>query len=300
MGIHSLYFNCFIMKLFFFLPLLLGALAHKDEHCKKVKRVVKEDVCDPYVEKKCYTEVQQKCKKILFPHCKADVQDIVLPKCIVVEDVVCDLVEKVGMKEVPETVVVQKCHQENNKVCDIVNGLTTVKDHGKDCLNVKKVKCWKEKKVVKEQKCFFSWKFDCPKHSDKYSHKKCHKTPVKNCKDFPKVMLEKKCKTVVEKDCRKLKFTHASPVRNQKCHAVPVKKCILKTLIKPKQVQVFSYEQVCKSVPRKLCDKVLKQKLQPVCKQVESTECVYKPKKKCKEEKQKHCYKKEKIVYDNE
>jgi len=290
------------MKLFCLFIIVGGAFAHNDykEHCKKVKRVLTENVCEPYIEKMCFSKVHQKCHKIALPECKAVIKDDVRPKCVVVEDVSCDLVEKVHIKEVPETMVVQRCLKDEATVCDVVNGLKTVSDQDKDCLNLKKAKCWKEKKVVKEQKCLFSWEFDCPKHMDKHGHKgqKCQKKPVKKCKDIPKVMFEKKCKPMADKVCKKLQMVQPKSVRDKQCHAVPIKKCVEEKIVKPKQVKVFSYKKVCKPVPRKLCGKMLKQFLKPVCKPVEGMRCVYNPERKCHEEKRKHCYKKEKIVYD--
>merc|ERR1712035_269984 len=175
----------FLLALF---PLIVSASVH--EHCKKVKKVVHEDVCIPYVEEKCYTSVHQQCHDVPAPDCKATVEDVHDHKCLNVQDVDCDLIENVDVETVYDKYVVEKCHEEKAEVCDIVHGVTTRGDNTMDCLEVKSVKCWEEKKVVIEKKCIFSWEFDCPKHHEEHDRKehKCHKKPVKKCTNIPKAM----------------------------------------------------------------------------------------------------------------
>merc|ERR1712035_294789 len=192
MGTVIIFLLCSSMIAFILLSVF--SLAHS-EHCKQVKKSVWEDVCEPFVEKKCYTNVHQQCHEVPSPDCKAVVEDIQDHKCLHVEDVVCDIDEHV------------------------------------DCIEVKSVECWEEKKVVNEKKCIFSWEFDCPKHHDEHGHKehKCHKKPVKKCKNIPKTMHEKRCKPKMEKICEKLAVVLPHPVKGEKCHPVPTKKCEAET-----------------------------------------------------------------------
>merc|ERR1712035_108263 len=253
MGTVIIFLLCSSMIAFILLSVF--SLAHS-EHCKQVKKSVWEDVCEPFIEKKCYTSVHQQCHPVPSPDCKAIVDDIKDHKCLHVEDVVCDIDEHVHTKEVHDKYVREHCREEKETVCDVVHDVTVKTDHHMDCIEVKSVECWEEKKVVNEKKCIFSWEFDCPKHHDEHGHKE------------------------------------------HKCHKKPVKKCKTETKMVSKPVKKFSYTKQCKPVPRELCDKVLKQKLRPVCHEVSGQKCHYKPEKHCNEEKRHHCYKKEKVVFE--
>merc|ERR1712035_94456 len=284
-----------------FILLSVFAFSHAHpQHCKQVKKSVWEDVCEPFIEKKCYTNVHQQCHEVPSPDCKAIVDDIKDHKCLHVEDVVCDIDEHVHTKEVHDKYVREHCREEKETVCDVVHDVTVKTDHHMDCIEVKSVECWEEKKVVNEKKCIFSWEFDCPKHHDEHGHKehKCHKKPLKKCKNIPKTMHEKRCKPKMENICEKLAVVLPHPVKGEKCHPVPTKKCEAETKMVSKPVKKYSYTKQCKPVPRELCDKVLKQKLRPVCHEVSGQKCHYKPEKHCNEEKRHHCYKKEKVVFE--
>merc|ERR1711980_35734 len=184
MGTSVFNFHLLIMYAVFFLPLLALSYGHP-QHCKQVKKSVWEDVCEPFIEKKCYTSVHQQCHPVPSPDCKAVVDDIKDHKCLHVEDVVCDIDEHVHTKEVHDKYVREHCHEGKETVCDVVHDVTVKTDHHVDCLEVKSVECWEEKKVVNEKKCIFSWEFDCPKHHDEHGHKehKCHK---RSARTFPR------------------------------------------------------------------------------------------------------------------
>merc|ERR1712035_152283 len=70
-----------------FILLSLVSLSHgHPKHCKQVKKSVWEDVCEPFIERKCYTNVHQQCHEVPSPDCKAIVEDIKDHKCLHVED----------------------------------------------------------------------------------------------------------------------------------------------------------------------------------------------------------------------
>merc|ERR1711976_1094884 len=257
MGTSVFNFHLLIMYAVFFLPLLALSYGHP-QHCKQVKKSVWEDVCEPFIERKCYTNVHQQCHEVPSPDCKAIVEDIKDHKCLHVEDVVCDIDEHVHTKEVLDKYVREHCREEKETVCDVVHDVTVKTDHHMDCIEVKSVECWEEKKVVHE----------------------------------------KRCKPKMEKICEKLAVVLPYPVKGEKCHPVPIKQCEAEAKMVSKPVNKYSYTKQCKPVPRELCDKVLKQKLRPVCREVSGQKCHYKPEKHCNEEKRHHCYKKEKVVLE--
>merc|ERR1712240_137228 len=310
MGVHLFciqqqfdYYN--IMFALLFLPLVLGGNIPEpygfdySPKCKRVEKVIHEDICEPYVKKTCFTEVIQKCKDIVTPNCTAVIDVVPDQECFTVEDVDCDLVEHMDVEVVPETYFEQRCFTEQEEVCDVVNQVDM--DHGvvDDCIEVERSDCWEEEKVVKDRECCFSVELDCKKTISVKGHKQqCQKRPTKDCKDIPRTVYEEKCRPRVEKVCEKLRYLQPFPVPNQKCVSKPVKRCVVEEKSKPKKLKNFVYSKECKPVPRKVCEKADREVLRETCDQVVSQVCKYKPSKHCTEGKLEHCYKADRVVHE--
>merc|ERR1712035_249234 len=232
---------------------------HADHKCKKVKKVHWDTLCEPYVEKKCYTAVEQMC------------HDVALPKCKAVVDVVHDM--KSASKHEHDCIPVKKSHcWDENK---------TVQES--ECCYSMAFKCPKPKHYG---------------HGSHHEEHKCINKPTTDCSKKSKSFHEKRCKAEKSKECKDLHFVHPYSVKHKKCRSEPVKKCHVKTQTRPVKVKKFSYKKVCKPMPRKVCEKVEKEVLRPVCGEVVGQKCQYKPKKHCNEEHKKHCYKVEKVSYE--
>merc|ERR1719374_25376 len=277
-----------------FLPLVLGGLHHVPK-CKQDSKIVEKDICKPYTKQSCFTAVEQKCKDVFTPNCKAVIEHVPQSKCFTVQDLTCGLIEKPLHKTVLETAFEQECLTETAEVCNLIHKTVATPAGLSDCIMVERSKCWKEKKIVKDIECCYTMVPKCENYID---GQRCSLVPKNDCKVIPRTMYEERCQPVMVKECKNLRYLVPKVVKENNCRSDPIKKCIVQKKLNPKQVTEYIYNKKCKSTPKKVCEKADHDVLKKTCDKTKSQVCNYIPKKHCKSEKLKHCYKVNKVVYN--
>jgi len=272
--------------------------AGNHEDCHWVEKLVYKDQCVPYIEKSCYTTQVEECKDIYQKNCTTVIDEFEERECFDVEELICQLVEKIDYEMVDETYTVQRCTKVNDRVCDSVYDLDTTTRDDFQCVDVEHQDCWEEDKVVKDRRCTYSVDFECGKKYKKDGKHAvgCEKVPTKKCYDIPRKVKEEVCKPKVSRYCEKFTNEFPHPVQKQNCHNEPMKKCELETRSRPKKAKKYNYTKDCKSVKRQVCDDVEMKKLRPVCDKIQKNVCAYKPVEKCEEEHKKYCFSAENML----
>jgi len=270
--------------------------AGNKQDCHIVERPIYVDKCIPYIEKTCFTQQQEKCKKIHNKKCDVIVDEFEDRLCFNVTELMCNLAEKIDYEVVDETYTVQRCTRITDRVCDTVYDLEVTTKDDFQCIDHHYEKCWEEDKVIKDRTCIYSYDFQCGKIKMNGKSDQCEKVPTKKCYDTARKVKEEICKPGVRQRCEKFTNDIPYPVEKQNCHNEPRKKCELEVRSRPKRAKKYSYVKECRPIPREVCDDVEKKKLREVCDRSSRNVCKYKPVERCEEEQKEYCFKVEQMA----
>merc|ERR1712240_521390 len=217
------------------------------------------------------------------------------PKCKQVEKVIHEDICEPYVKKTCFTEVIQKCKDIVTPNCTAI--VEVVPDQ--ECFTVEDVDCdlveHVDFEVVPEtffvQRCFTEHEEVCDVVNqvdmDHGVVDDCIEVERSDCWEEEKVVKDRECCFSVELDCKK---TISVKGHKQQCQKRPTKDC--------KDIPRTVYEEKCRPRVEKVCEKADREVLRETCDQVVSQVCKYKPSKHCTEEELEHCYKADRVVYD--
>jgi len=269
--------------------------------CRDEERVEYVDKCVPYVEKTCYTQVQENCSMETFSNCTGVVETGAKRECFTVNEMLCGLKEEVLYFTIQEEYQVQVCSVVKERICDTVYSIDLMTRDDFQCTDIEYQDCHQVEATLKDVTCKKTVEFQCRKEKRPFEEgygkrTVCDKVPRENCYDTPRTVRRELCQPRSKSYCQKFSNPVPEPREKQNCHFEPNKKCELQTKSRPRKAKGYSYTQDCKPVPRQICDTVHVKKLVPDCVEMERPRCEHVPKKECSEVNRQYCYKEEKVT----